>query len=56
MLGFARVAGRRDLAFDAADPEPAGHDDAVETVQPPLGEKAFGVVGGDPVDLDLRTA
>ena len=49
-------AGGRDLALDAADAEPAGHDDAVEIVQAALGEQAFGVVGGDPVDLDLGAA
>ena len=43
-------AGRRDLALDAAQAEPAGHDDAVEAVQPAFGEQAFGVVGRDPVD------
>ena len=51
-----RVAGRRDLALDAAHAEPAGHDDAVEAVQPAFGEQAFGVVGRDPVDHHLGAA
>ena len=51
-----RVAGGRDLALDAAHAEAAGDHDAVEAVQPPFGEQALGVVGGDPVDLDLRAA
>ena len=55
-VGLACVAGGRDLAFDAADAEPSGHDDAVEIVQATLGEQPFGVVGGDPVDLDLGAA
>ena len=51
---LARVARGRDLAFDAAHAEPAGHDDAVETREAAFGEQPFGVVGGDPVDDDLR--
>ena len=46
----------RDLALDAADAEPAGDHDAVEVAQATFGEQPFGVVGRDPVDLDLRAA
>ena len=53
---LARVARGGDLAFDAAHAEPAGHDDAVEAREPAFGEQAFGVVGRDPVDHDLRAA
>ena len=49
-------AGGRDLAFDAAHAEAAGHDDAVEAGERALGEQAFGVVGRDPVDHDLGAA
>ena len=55
-LVLAGVAGGRDLALDAADAEAAGDHDAVEVAQPAFGEQAFGVVGRDPVDLDLRAA
>ena len=48
---LAGVAGRGDLALDAAEPEAAGDHDAVEVAQPALGEQALGVVGRDPVDL-----
>ena len=47
-------AGGGDLALDAADAEASGDHDAVEPAQATLGEEAFGVVGRDPVDLDLR--
>ena len=50
---LAGVAGGGDLALDAAEAEAAGDDDAVEVVQAPFGEQPFGVVGRDPVDLDL---
>ena len=53
---LAGEPGRRDLALDAADAEPAGDDDAVEVAQAAFGEQPLGVVGGDPVDLDLRAA
>ena len=55
-LVLACVAGRGDLALDAADAEPAGDDDAVEVAEAALGEQPLGVVGRDPVDLDLRAA
>ena len=42
-----------DLALDAPDPEPAGHDDPVEVVEAALGQEALGVLRGDPVDDDL---
>ena len=53
---LAGEAGGADLALDAAEPEAAGDHDAVEIAEAPLGEEPFGVVGRDPVDLDLRTA
>ncbi len=53
---LAGEAGRGDLALDAAEAEPAGDHDAVEVAEAPFGEEALGVVGGDPVDLDLRLA
>ena len=47
------VAGRGDLALDAALAEPAGDHDAVEVAQAALGEQALDVLGLDPVDLDV---
>ena len=53
---LAGEAGGGDLALDAAEPEAAGDHDAVEVAEAPLGEQALGVVGRDPVDLDLGAA
>ncbi len=53
---LACVAGRLDLARDAAHAEAAGHDDAVEVVQPAVGEEALGVVGRDPFDEHVGAA
>src|SRR5581483_4636690 len=55
-LVLARVAGRGDLALDAAEAEPARDHDPVELAEAALGEQALGVVGRDPVDLDPGAA
>ena len=53
---LTRVSRGLDLAGNAAHPEPAGHDDAVEIVQATVGEQSFGVVGRDPVDQHVGAA
>src|SRR5205814_10597662 len=53
---LTRVAGSGDLSLDTAVAEPARDHDAVELTQTAFGEQTFGVVGRDPVDLDLRSA
>ena len=55
-LVLAGEAGGGDLALDAAEAEAAGDHDAVEVAEAALGEQPLGVVGRDPVDLDLRAA
>ena len=51
-LVLAGVAGGGDLALDGPGPEAAGDDDAVDLLQPALGQQALDVLGLDPVDLD----
>ena len=52
---LARELERAELAFDAADAEAAGHDDAVELAQRLRGALGrLALVRGDPADLDLR--
>ena len=49
---LAGVAGRGDLALDAAGAEPAGDHHAVELGEAAVGEQALHLLGLDPVDLD----
>ena len=54
-IAFTREADRGDLAFGAAHPEPAGHEDAVHRLEPRndlvvAGLECFGI---DPADVDL---
>src|SRR5437763_3256877 len=50
---FAGVPGGGDLALQTPLTEAARDDDAVEMLEPALGQQALDVLGLDPLDLDL---